>query len=259
LGWVIKGNESRAEVWKGTASELLKKLEDHTDEATYRSRFFPKAANRLKAQLNRLAPDLRLMGIEVMESKTNGTKNIVLEKVVKVSTPSTPKDLKPIQETKKEGVDTLKSIDTQSTPTQSIDTQSTPTQSIDTHPKYRHPIDTLIDTQKTHTEQHFQAEGVDGVDKKPTFSGNDRSKLNSFELGSENVLSSESNVENHNFSTSPKLGDRVRYVGGMAKYRGWVGEIVKTHTQTHTHRAQIEWDNRKPTELIPFEELEVIV
>jgi putative DNA primase/helicase len=57
----------------------------------------------------------------------------------------------------------------------------------------------------------------------------------------------------------PKVGDRVRYVGGMLKYRGWVGEVVKTHTQTHTHRAQIEWDNRKPTELIPFEELEVIV
>jgi hypothetical protein len=51
--------------WKGTASELLKALEECTDEATYRSRQFPKASNSLSRQLNRLAPDLKELGIKV--------------------------------------------------------------------------------------------------------------------------------------------------------------------------------------------------
>jgi hypothetical protein len=77
--------------WKGTASQLLKELEQHTDEATYRSRYFPKASNLLSRQLKRLTPDLKLVGINISESRIHGgTRQLVLEKVVKVSSPSSP-------------------------------------------------------------------------------------------------------------------------------------------------------------------------
>jgi hypothetical protein len=69
------------EPWQGTASELLNELENHTDEATYRSRYFPKTANVLKRQLNRLAPDLKALGFDIREARLGkaGTRTIVLE------------------------------------------------------------------------------------------------------------------------------------------------------------------------------------
>ncbi|WP_310415213.1 DUF3854 domain-containing protein, partial [Chamaesiphon sp. OTE_8_metabat_110] len=75
------------EPWQGTASELLNELEKYTDEATYRSRYFPKTANVLKRQLNRLAPDLKALGIDVREARIGkaGTRQIVLEKCVILS------------------------------------------------------------------------------------------------------------------------------------------------------------------------------
>ncbi|WP_373538696.1 DUF3854 domain-containing protein [Chamaesiphon sp.] len=78
------------EPWQGTASELLNELEHHTDEATYRSRYFPKTANVLKRQLNRLAPDLKALGIDVREARIGkaGTRIIVLEKCVILSSVS---------------------------------------------------------------------------------------------------------------------------------------------------------------------------
>jgi hypothetical protein len=78
------------EPWQGTASELLNELEHHTDEATYRSRYFPKTANVLKRQLNRLAPDLKALGIDVREARIGkaGTRQIVLEKCVILSSVS---------------------------------------------------------------------------------------------------------------------------------------------------------------------------
>lgn len=96
-------------VWKGTASELLSALEKHTDEATYRSRFFPKAANTFKRNLNRLAPDLKALGIDISESRLHGgNRQLVLEKVVKVSSPSSPlpnKNLEPNYSNKNGGDD----------------------------------------------------------------------------------------------------------------------------------------------------------
>jgi energy-coupling factor transporter ATP-binding protein EcfA2 len=76
--------------WKGTASQLLKELEKHTDEATYRSRYFPKASNSLSGKLNRLAPDLKELGIKVeyVREGKECTRLICLEKVVKVSSVS---------------------------------------------------------------------------------------------------------------------------------------------------------------------------
>jgi hypothetical protein len=58
--------------WTGTASQLLKELEKHTDDATYRSRFFPKASNLLSRQLKRLTPDLQAVGISINESRLHG-------------------------------------------------------------------------------------------------------------------------------------------------------------------------------------------
>ncbi len=88
---IVRLMEKTASTWKGTASELLNELEKHTDEATYRSRYFPKASNLLKRQLNRLTPDLKALGIDVREGVRSNNKeprSIVLEKVVKVSSTS---------------------------------------------------------------------------------------------------------------------------------------------------------------------------
>jgi hypothetical protein len=80
--------------WTGTASELLKELSDQTDDSIVRSKYWPKASNALMRQLNRLAPDLKEEGIEVSEYKTGNarTRNIRLEKAVKVSSVSSAKD-----------------------------------------------------------------------------------------------------------------------------------------------------------------------
>jgi hypothetical protein len=91
---IVRLMEATPLIWKGTISQLLKDLENHTDEATYRSRYFPKASNMLSRQLKRLTPDLKALGLEVREgirSNNKETRSIVIEKVLKVSaTPATP-------------------------------------------------------------------------------------------------------------------------------------------------------------------------
>jgi hypothetical protein len=84
---IVRLMENTPLVWRGTASELLNELENHTDEATYRSRYFPKASNSLSRQLTRLAPDLKALGIEVGYFREGQDRNrlICLEKVVKIS------------------------------------------------------------------------------------------------------------------------------------------------------------------------------
>jgi putative DNA primase/helicase len=52
-----------------------------------------------------------------------------------------------------------------------------------------------------------------------------------------------------------KVGDRVRYVGGMSRYSGWTGKIKQI---VHGSNCAIEWDKGKQTESIPFSELEAI-
>jgi hypothetical protein len=100
---IVRLMEKTASTWKGTASELLNELEQHTDEATYRSRYFPKASNMLKRQLNRLTPDLKALGIDVREgirSNNKEPRSIILEKVVKVSSTSSTSstsEIKPLQ------------------------------------------------------------------------------------------------------------------------------------------------------------------
>jgi hypothetical protein len=169
--------------WRGTASELLNELEKHTDEATYRSRYFPKAANILKRQLNRLAPDLKALSIYVKEIASSGIKIILLEKVVKVSTLSTLDSSKPLPHNKKHGVDNLKSIDTGiDTHDPSIDTSANElfgdcddkyiNIGVDTFSSVDTSIDTfeVIDTAKTTSQQNFQSISIDSVDTNSTFS-----------------------------------------------------------------------------------------
>jgi Domain of unknown function (DUF3854) len=87
---IVRLMEKTASTWKGTASELLNELEKHTDEATYRSRYFPKASNMLSRQLTRLIPDLRAIGIEIgfLREGKECKRVIHLENVAKVSSVS---------------------------------------------------------------------------------------------------------------------------------------------------------------------------
>lgn len=86
-------------VWKGTASDLLNELEQHTEESTVRSRYWPKASNIFKRQLNRLAPDLKALGIEVTEFRQGRecTRIIVLEKALKVSSVSSANEVQSLE------------------------------------------------------------------------------------------------------------------------------------------------------------------
>jgi putative DNA primase/helicase len=52
-----------------------------------------------------------------------------------------------------------------------------------------------------------------------------------------------------------KAGDRVRYVGGMRKYSGWIGTVTKV---VHGSNCAIDWDNGKATESIPVSELSLL-
>jgi hypothetical protein len=95
---IIKLVETTSLIWKGTASQLLKDLESHTDDATYRSRFFPKSSSSLSRQLNRLAPDLKAVGIQIAFTKEGDkwTRFICLERVLKIaSVPSVSPEKKP--------------------------------------------------------------------------------------------------------------------------------------------------------------------
>ena len=198
--------------WKGTASELLNELEKHTDGSTYRSRYFPKAANLLKRQLKRLAPDLKALSIDVRDTVSSGTKIIILEKVVKVSTLSTPNSVKALPHNKKHGVDGLKSIDT------GIDTMN-PRIDISTNELLQDPedkytgigVDTVasvdtsidkkivIDTDKTTDDHDIRPISVDSVDRKLTFS---------------KVLSEQNCIPRPDREQRPlKVGDICMYVG----------------------------------------------
>lgn len=78
--------------WKGTAAQLLNSLESFSDEATVRSRYWPKAANSFKRQLNRLIPDLGALGLAITESRKahTGERFIHVEHKLKISSPSSP-------------------------------------------------------------------------------------------------------------------------------------------------------------------------
>ncbi len=137
-------------IWKGTTSELLNELENHTDTATYRSRYFPKASNSLSRQLTRLTPDLRALGVLISEKNIHGTKRLTLEKELKVSPPSPPNQPKSLLCNDLEGRD--KGGDTFEGGDKGGDKK------------------TDIPTLQTDSQHAIQGLGSDGGDKKSLFS-----------------------------------------------------------------------------------------
>lgn len=83
-------------IWKGTASELLALLSspanNYSTDLDHRSRDWPKSANYLSQVLNRLAPHLRRMGIQVVRGRAghNRVRHIILQQVASETTPTKP-------------------------------------------------------------------------------------------------------------------------------------------------------------------------
>jgi Domain of unknown function (DUF3854) len=175
---IVRLMEKTPLVWKGTASELLNELEKHTDEATYRSRYFPKASNSLSRQLTRLAPDLKALGIEVGYFRAGQDRNrlICLEKVVKISSISS---IPSIDETKASQDNGLKADDmaddtrTISNVTDDIANGITNTDDTRTIPP------SYIVRPESSPAQRVQpvADGMDGMDDKKSLSSKQPNKV----------------------------------------------------------------------------------
>src|SRR5699024_5286127 len=56
--------------WEGTASDLLSRLSEYTDEATTRSPAWPKSEKGLHGVLSRLKPALHHVSIDVQSTRT---------------------------------------------------------------------------------------------------------------------------------------------------------------------------------------------
>lgn len=78
------------QAWEGTATDLLKTLEDHTDDKITKTRQWPKAPHILTGRLKRAATSLRAFGIEVETGiRTHGgRRGIKIRKVVEASVTS---------------------------------------------------------------------------------------------------------------------------------------------------------------------------
>jgi hypothetical protein len=64
--------------WEGTITELLEALNEREDEATTRSKYWPNSAKALGQQMQRKAPLLRNVGIEVEQNRSRGSRTIAL-------------------------------------------------------------------------------------------------------------------------------------------------------------------------------------
>ena len=85
---VEKFMASRTE-WRGTATDLLKELRSITSEDVRRLKVWPKQANGLTRSLKRAAPALRANDIEVGFSRSNGVREVTLDRIHDSSTLST--------------------------------------------------------------------------------------------------------------------------------------------------------------------------
>ncbi len=250
-------------VWKGTASELLKELENHTDDATYRSRYFPKAANHLSQKLNRLKPDLQALGVDVRDavrSSSKETRSIVLEKVLKVSaTPATNPE-KSSQANQEEDLlvaDINKIYPPPSATHPEVIRHSSATNELSAiHPPREEPLSGA-------GLNGDMADVADVTDKKSSYSGSRQTQFNSDSLES-NLLSS---IENHKFANSSKvsspsiptlkIGDRGT---NFQSQSGTVTEF-RTHTTpkgTKVPQAFVDYGNeQKWSDLDVLEPVEV--
>jgi hypothetical protein len=79
------------ERWSGLLSDLLEELNSKVSESIRKSKTWPSIPGMLKAELNRLSPNLRAIGVEVrLGKRTNKGSPFELERVGKSSSPSTP-------------------------------------------------------------------------------------------------------------------------------------------------------------------------
>jgi len=80
--------KDRASPWVGTATALLRALEEITDETIRKQRSWPASGRALSNVLRRLAPNLRVVGVDVtFNRKHGGTRVIRIEHVGKPSSP----------------------------------------------------------------------------------------------------------------------------------------------------------------------------
>ena len=90
---VVLSFVEEVETWRGTASELLKEISPRAGD-TALLEGWAKSPRALSGTLKRLAPNLRACGVEVThEPRKNKARSIVLEKLCKSSSPSSPSSL----------------------------------------------------------------------------------------------------------------------------------------------------------------------
>jgi hypothetical protein len=88
LAMAVRELLEEQESWDGTPSELLVVLGDRVALKVRQARNWPKAANRLSSELNRLAPALRSIGIHVDRSTHHRSRKITIRKCDNSSLPS---------------------------------------------------------------------------------------------------------------------------------------------------------------------------
>ncbi len=79
------------ESWTGTPATLLSCIKNHVEESVSRSKYFPQDATRLSKTLNRLAPDLEAIGIQIQSVKTNGVRLFTISCVAKKAQTARPR------------------------------------------------------------------------------------------------------------------------------------------------------------------------
>lgn len=67
--------------WVGTATQLLHELKNMAEWEVKNSTYFPKHANMMSNALNRIAPNLRVKGIEIDRGTGRERRNFIIEKV----------------------------------------------------------------------------------------------------------------------------------------------------------------------------------
>ncbi|MFN2513394.1 MAG: hypothetical protein ABR568_18470 [Pyrinomonadaceae bacterium] len=78
------------ERWEGKPSELLEELNSRASDETKKQRCWPKRANTLSGAIKRIAPNLRLIGIEYSTGRTKSGRYLALEYRCKSLSPLSP-------------------------------------------------------------------------------------------------------------------------------------------------------------------------
>jgi hypothetical protein len=78
--------------WEGNATELLKELNQHFGDGKITPKTWPKTPQDISKMVKRLAPTLRMVGIEIdfKRKSGNGKRLILLKKITISSSPSSP-------------------------------------------------------------------------------------------------------------------------------------------------------------------------